>query len=124
MARSKWDPVPGSNLEKIRKASGLSMAQLAARVTARDVTDSTINKLEKAQIEFTMQWAYDLGEALRVEPFEFWGATRRLEPAAQALVDRFRGLSESDKQAVYDHADALAQRKPPAASIPHKKRGR
>jgi hypothetical protein len=85
------------------------MAALAEKVKP-PTSASNINKLEKGQIELTMEWARRLGDALGHHPLDFFDAQPKLAPEESALVELYRGLSEGDRQAVFRVADAMAER--------------
>ena len=63
------DRKPGERLRSIREERRLSMARLAERMSP-PTSPSQINKLEKGEVEFTMEWARRLGAALGVNGHE------------------------------------------------------
>lgn len=81
------------------------LAKLVKPVTSA----SNINKLEKDQIELTMEWARKLGHALERHPLDFFDAMPKLPPEETALVERYRGLSEDDQRTIFRIADAMAE---------------
>lgn len=87
------------------------MARLAELVKPQ-TSASNINKLEKGQIELTMDWARRLGDALGHHPLDFFDAMPKLPPAENALVEIYRGLSEQDRATIYRVADAMAVKTP------------
>lgn len=110
------DPRPGLRLQELRAAAAaqapsgrLSLETLSARVRLKHCSASTIHKLETAQIDFTMDWAQALGDALEVHPLEFFDGQPKLAPGTQALAQLYEGLSEDDRRAVFRHADAIAE---------------
>lgn len=101
---------PGERLRALRDKSQLSMAKLAAKVQP-PASASQINKLEKGEVEFTIDWAKRLGEALAVPYLEFFGAIPKLEPGEENLVELYRGLAEGDRDTVFKVAAAISQAK-------------
>jgi transcriptional regulator with XRE-family HTH domain len=106
----KWDPAPGKRLEEWREAAGFSMDELAKRVSP-PVSASTVNKLEKAEIEFTMGHARQFAPPLKKHPLAFFGGMPELEPGESRLVQIYRGLAEDDRDTVFKIADAIEQAK-------------
>lgn len=100
---------PGQRLREFRERENLSMAKLAEMGKPK-TSASHINKLEKGQIEFTMEWARRLGDSLGVHPLDFFDAMPKLPPQENALIELYRGLSETDRAMVFRVADAMSQR--------------
>ena len=94
---------PANRLRELREAAGLSMDELALRVSRRGhtTTASTINKLEKRHIKMTVEWLYRLSDALGVERWEIMEPVQKLAPSERELVAELRGLSEPDRAAVF-----------------------
>lgn len=109
-----------NRLKELRIAAGLSMDQLALRVKPA-TTASQVNKLEKGIVKMTLHWQYRLADALEVHPIEIVEELPpRLSPEEETLVDRYRGLSEPDREAVMRVADAMARSRGVAAIDRHK----
>jgi transcriptional regulator with XRE-family HTH domain len=104
---------PGERLRQFREGEKLSMAKLAAMVRPK-TSASHINKLEKGQIEFTMEWARRLGDSLGVHPLDFFDAMPKLPPQENAVIELYRGMSEQDRATWFRVGDAMAQRPPPS----------
>lgn len=85
------------------------MEELAQRA---NTTASQINKLEKGYVKLSWDWMQRLGRALECHPGELLPLFQRPELSAeeQALLDRYRGLSEEDRQAVFRVADAFKRK--------------
>lgn len=100
---------PGTRLREFREGEGLSLARLADLVRPK-TTASNIHKLEKGDVELTMEWARRLGDALGRHPLDFFDAQPKLPARESELIERFRGMSEEDRQAFSRIADAMTQR--------------
>lgn len=83
------------------------MQKLADMVRPR-TSASNINKLEKGTIEFTMEWAKRLGDALSIHPLDFFDAQPKLPARENEIVEFYRGMSEADREAFYRIASAMA----------------
>lgn len=109
---------PGERLRQFRDSEQLSMAQLAGKLRPA-TTASNINKLEKGQVELTMEWARRLGDALGHHPLDFFDAQPKLPPEEQAIVDIYRGMGEADRSAWRRVGDALTQRPERSDGLSH-----
>ena len=104
-----------NRIEQLRLDRGWSMEELAQRCVPA-TTAATINKLEKGQVKLTFEWAHKLSRALEVHPYDLRDDPA-LSPREQAMLRIFRGLEDRDQDAVYRHADGLAQSHPKKSTV-------
>lgn len=87
----------GSRLQKLRKARGLSMRELAAKA---DVAASFVSRIEAGKASPTIMTLQKLLEALGIEVVEFFQQRATPDPAQQVVFKRanMQSLSEVDRQ--------------------------
>jgi len=107
--------IPAQRLEEFRKTGGLSLARLAKivrpnRKTRKPVEASTIHKLENDVIEFTMDWAERLGDALGRPPLDFFDAIPKPPPQVHAALERLMGMTDEQQQTAFQVIEGLALR--------------
>jgi transcriptional regulator with XRE-family HTH domain len=96
-----------SRLRQIREDRGISQQQLADKVVP-STSQPQIDRLEKGQRKITKEWAVRLARALECHWVELMGDdVPVLSDEERNVVELFRGLSDSDKRAVFRHIDAL-----------------
>jgi transcriptional regulator with XRE-family HTH domain len=94
------------------------MAQLAA-ATGHRTTAATISKIENGQQQFAWKYAVMFAQALGLEPTDLLDP--QYDEAEKTLISLFRGLSDSDQQALYRVLEALAGDTDPKAAESGKK---
>lgn len=95
-----------NRIAEIRQERGWSMEELAARA---NTTASQINKLEKGRVRLNFDWMHRLARALEVHPVELHPGVILPTPEEQALLDRYRGLSEADRDTTFRFVDTMAK---------------
>ncbi|RME68410.1 MAG: XRE family transcriptional regulator [Alphaproteobacteria bacterium] len=57
-----------TRIREIRKAKGMTLAQVAARVRPRPTTAQTVGRLETGRRRLSLEWLHKLADALEVAP--------------------------------------------------------
>ncbi|MBR9970829.1 helix-turn-helix domain-containing protein [Magnetospirillum sulfuroxidans] len=100
-----------NRIETLRKNRGWSMEELAARIVPT-ATASQINKLEKGYTRLNFDWMHKLASALECHPAELLPDPPIVTDSEEKqLLERYRGLSEPDKQTAFRFLDAMSSRK-------------
>lgn len=104
------DPPNETALFRIREDRHLTQAELGARV---GLSQAQIARLEVGARQLKPDRAKQLAKVLECHWLDLMEEPRPdLTPQEQALVELYRGLSESDRAAVYRIADAMAEPRP------------
>jgi len=82
-----------NNIREIRQDRGLSQEQLAEKV---HTTKATISKLEKGQIQLSMEWMKRLAQSLECHWTEFGEDAPSKDE--KAILGLYRGLSDQQKE--------------------------
>lgn len=100
--------IPKENaVSRLRKERGWSQAVLAEKV---NTSQPQIDRLEKGQRRMTPEWAKRFAVVFEVHWLDLMDEEPVLTASESALVERYRGLSEADRDAVYRITDAMAER--------------
>jgi len=95
-----------NRIKEIRKDRGLSQEQLADAV---HTTKATISKLEKGDIQLTMEWMRKLARALECHWAELGEDAAPPPKDEQAMLGLYRGLSDQQKKFAHKLVSTLAE---------------
>jgi transcriptional regulator with XRE-family HTH domain len=104
------DAAIGRRLRVLRAAEGITEADLAARM---GTSQPQIDRLEKGLVRWTATWIYRASEALDVRSHRLLEDAPLFTRQEEALVDRYRALSEERRDIAFDFVDHLATRNQP-----------
>jgi transcriptional regulator with XRE-family HTH domain len=96
-----------NRIKEWRKARGLTLKQLADRVST---SNQQISHLEKGRRRLTLDWIERLAAALECHPSDLLGdAAQPRNERERAMIELFRGLSEEQQEAFLKATAALAK---------------
>jgi transcriptional regulator with XRE-family HTH domain len=110
MPASEDNQAVGRRLQRLREARHWTMGGLAGRCSGAQVTPSQINKLEKGQQQFTVDWLFRLARALGCPVWEL--VTDRPigpPPEEQAWLGLILELAEPDRELVKTFVGRISQ---------------
>jgi len=95
-----------NRIKEIRKDRGLSHEYLADAV---HTTKATISKLEKGDIQLTMEWMRKLARVLECHWAEFGEDAKPVTRDEEAIIGLYRGLSDQQKKFAHRLVSTLAE---------------
>lgn len=102
-----------NKIKKLRSARGWSQGKLADKCHG-SANASQISKLERGETRLNTQWMNWISDALECHPQDLLdGGPPAQNAEEKKVVDKFRGLSEQDRETWVRMADAFETETPP-----------